>query len=480
MSTANDSAANGVSGRSPIRTAIWIAAAFIAVWLVMALYWKATYHVPSVKELILNGVGVPLLLVAGVAAIRKGFGPADRPASPPESLTVDAPAETVSKDPSLMWTMALLDASLRLPAGMSTEEVLALAREGKVVGLHPSLQRLDGAKVFAGSAASIWGDDLDDGLLTLEVAAGWNDEQRRAMLLAAETIDELMQRHATTPVTPPNDSLHAVPPPFKLHLLLPERWRTDASTLATWLDLHLERGHWRPGVEPAKVIFAAQPVEALAALDALNVAIQQQRSPTRHIVLACDSSLSQQTVDALDGAGQLFAHNRPNGHVLGEGACALLLAQPMTAGTSQVAQVHRLVAGTRPTSVDQPEQQQGGTVAQLLQKALDQSSNAGLAMTGCALVSDADQRSTRRAEITDAAQQAWPDSDIRLRCQHLGLANGSSGAVLALGTIAVAGAHSVEAQQPTFAVSISDPLARGALLVSLPASPDSVSSPQSA
>jgi hypothetical protein len=101
-------------------------------------------------------------------------------------------------------------------------------------------------------------------------------------------------------------------------------------------------------------------------------------------------------------------------------------------------------------------------------------------MTGCALVSDADQRSTRRAEITDAAQQAWPDSDIRLRCQHLGLANGSSGAVLALGTIAVAGAHSVEAQQPTFAVSINDPLVRGALLVSLPASPDSVSSPPSA
>ncbi|USX08894.1 hypothetical protein [Paraburkholderia fungorum] len=477
MSTANDSTANGASGRSPVRTAIWVVAAFIAVWLVMALYWKATYHVPGVKELILNGIGLPLLLVAGVAGIRKGFAPADRPVSPPEPPSVDAPVKTASKDPSLMWTMALLDASMRLPAGMNVEEVLALARDGKVVGLHPTLQRLDGAKVFAGSAASIWRDDLDDGLLTFEVAAGWNDEQRRAMLLAAETIDELMQRHATTPVTPSNDALDAAPPPFKLHLLLPERWRTDASTLATWLDLHLERGHWRPGVEPAKVVFAAHPVEALAALDALNVELQQQRSPTRHIVLACDSSLSQQTVDALDGAGQLFAHNRPNGHVLGEGACALLLAQPVTASTSQVAQVHRLVAATRPTPVDQPEQQQGDTVAQLLQKALGQSSNAELAMTGCALVSDADQRSSRRAEITDAAQQAWPDSDIRLRCRHLGLANGCSGAVLALGTIAVAGAHSVQAQQPTFAVSISDPLARGALLVSLPASPDSANGP---
>ncbi|WP_434107961.1 hypothetical protein [Paraburkholderia caffeinilytica] len=480
MSTGNDSPASGVSGRSPVRKAIWVAAAFISVWLVTVLYWKATYHVPSVKELILNGVGVPLLLLAGIAGIRKGFAPAHRPAPSPEPRTVEAPAEVPGNDPSLTWTMALLDASMRLPAGMNAEEVLALAREGKVVGLHPTLQRLDGAKVFAGSAASIWGDDLDDGLLTLEVAASWNDEQRRAMLLAAETIDELMQRHATTPVTPPNDTRHAAPPPFKLHLLLPERWRADASTLAAWLDLHLERGHWRPGVEPAKVIFTAHPVEALTALDALNLELHQQRSAVRHIVLACDSSLSQQTVNALDGAGQLFAHNRPNGHVLGEGACALLLAQPMAAGTSDAAQVHRLVFAERPTSVDQPEQQQGDTVMGLLQKALGQTENAELAMTGCALVSDADQRSSRRAEITDAAQQAWPDSDIRLRCQHLGFANGDSGAVLALGTIAVAGAHSIEAQQPTFAVSISDPLVRGALLVSRPSSPDLVSSPPSA
>ncbi|MFM0645439.1 hypothetical protein PQR14_14015 [Paraburkholderia bryophila] len=463
--------------RSPMSKAIWIAAAFLSVWLVVVLYWKATYHVPSIRELLLNGIGVPLLLIIGVVGIRKGLlaEPGATPSSAP--LTVDAPTETAGNDPSLMWTMALLDASMRLPAGMNPDEVLALAREGKVVGLHSKLQRLDGAKVFAGEAATIWRDNLDDGLLALEVTAAWNDEQRRAMLLAAETIDELMQRHAVTPVMPvasSNDALHSEPA-FKLHLLLPERWRADASTLSAWLDLHLQRGHWRPGVEPAKVAFVAHPVEAFAVLDTLIVEIRQQRSATRHIVLACDSSLSQQTVDALDGAGQLFAHNRPDGHVLGEGACALLLSPPVAANASQTAQVHRLVAAERPPSVDQSGQQQGATIAQLLHKALGQSPNDGLAMTHCALVSDADQRSSQRSEIADAAQQAWPDSDIRIRCQHLGLANGNSGAVLALGTIAVAGAHCLDARQPTFAVSTSDPRTRGAFLVNVPVSPDSIS-----
>ncbi len=268
----------------------------------------------------------------GIAAIRKGLAPTHRPAV--ASKTVDAhggaasPVELAATTTAVAST-ALLDASMRLPAGMTVEAVLTQAGDGKVVGLHSKLQRLDGSKAFAACAASIWHGDFEGGLQALDVDTALSDEQRRAMLLAAETIDELMERHATTPVEPANDALSA--PPFKLCLLLPERWRADAPTIAAWLDRHLQRGHWRPSVEPVTTVFAAHGLAALAALDTLNVEFAQQRAPVRHILLACGSTLGQRTVDALDGAGRLFAHNRPDGEVLGEGACALLLAPSTTA-----------------------------------------------------------------------------------------------------------------------------------------------------
>ncbi|WP_244289369.1 hypothetical protein [Burkholderia puraquae] len=464
-----DSPAARPGGRSPVRAATRVAVAFVAVWLLAAAYWKATDHVPSVKELFMAGVGVPLLLVIAVASIRKGFAPAPGSAPKPGPQAAGAPAAATDNDPSLMWTMALLDASLRLPAGMHVEDVLALARDGQVVGLHPTLQRLDGTKVFAAAAASIWRDDPNDGMLALDVLQSENDEQRRAMLLAAEAIDELMERHATTPVTPPGEASRGTVLPFALHLLLPERWRADAPALAAWLDRHLERGHWRPAVEPARITFVAQPVDAFTALDALNVELHRTHATARHLVLACDSMLSQPTVNALDHAGRLFAHNRPDGQVLGEGACALLLALPMAAGTPDTPRIHRLATAEQPASTGQPD---GDTVAGLLRQAVARMTDAEPAMAGCALVSDADQRSSRRAEIGDAAQRMWPDDpDIRLRCRHLGIANGDGGGALALGLIAAAGAHAVDAQRPTLAVSISDPLMRGAVVVSHPVAP---------
>lgn len=462
MSTAPASS-TAMRGRSSRRIALWIAAAFIAVWVGLSLYWRSIQHVPTSTELLLNGIGVPLLLVIGIAGIRNGFfAPSHRAASSPDPAPA-APSDSGNTSPPT-GTIALLDASMRLPAGMNVDEVLVVAREGKVVGLHPSLLLRNGAKAFANAAASIWHDDFEGALTALDVDLRLNDEQRRAMVLAAETIDELLERHATTPVVSTAEAMHALAPRFKLHLLLPERWRADAVICAAWLDRHLARGHWLPAVEPATTAFAAQAVGALSLLDALTIELATQPSSARHILLACDSSLSQATVDAMDDAGLLFAHNRPDGLVLGEGACALLLAPPAAGAT----QVHRLACAARTTHADlvpSPGEKQSATLVQLLESACGEASTAGLTLMDCALVSDADQRISRRAEMSDTAQQAWPDTDSRLRCWQLGLANGSSNAVLALGTVVAAAAHSNQTLQATFAASLGDPLERGVVLV---------------
>lgn len=478
MSTPIGSTPDAVKRRSRVGMAGFVIAVFVVVWVVVTLRWRATSHVPGGGELVLDGIGLPLLIIASVIWIRRGLGAA-QPAGSAKPAESAAPAldETAVDDVSTRWTMALFDSSLRLPAGTSPEDVLAAARNGKAVGLHPELQRPDGTRVFAGVVASVSPDDLDEKLVPSSLTIDWNDEQRRAMLLTAEAIDELMQRHAVTTDSVSSGTLRAAPR-YKLHLLVPERWRAVAPTLATWIDLYLERGRWNPATDKAEVNFVAHPAQALLTLDALNIDIHQQDPSVRHIVLACDSSISQEAVDALDDARQLYGHNRPDGHVLGEGACALLLGSP-SAGTSRAPRIHRVVTSSRATPVDQPDQQQGDAVAHLLNRALTQSSIPGLEMAACALISDADQRSSRRAEIVDAAQQAWPDADIRIRCHHLGQVNGESGAVLALGAIAVAGAHALEQKQPTFVATVSDPVVRGAVLVStitsLPTSNDAPS-----
>ncbi|MDI6020923.1 hypothetical protein QLQ97_27240, partial [Burkholderia pseudomallei] len=93
-----------------------------------------------------------------------------------------------------------------------------------------------------------------------------------------------------------------------------------------------------------------------------------------------------------------------------------------------------------------------------------QTAAAEIAPAGCGLVSDADQRGGSRTEIAAVAERNWPD-DARERCRHLGVANGESGAALALGAIAVAGWRASEEQMPMLAASIADPVARGVMLV---------------
>ncbi|MFD1559966.1 hypothetical protein ACFSHT_30710 [Paraburkholderia silviterrae] len=460
-----------LSQRSTLRTVLSIAAVFVAVWVVALLYWKTTWHVPSALDLLLYGLALPALLATGVVLARRALGPA-RPRPAAATRAADEPSTPAASEAAArQWTMALLDSSLRLPAGITPEEVGNAAREASVIGLHPELMRQDGVKIFASGIASLELDQFDESLLPDGTAHALHDEHRRALLLAAETLDELMERQAVElggvgENAPASAAREAAS--LKLHLLLPQRWQALAPTLAAWLDAHLARERWMPRMERVRLMCVADPVQALTALDDLTVALQQQPLATRHVLVALDSSLGQQTVDTLDNLGQLYEQKHPDGHVLGEGACALLLAHPAAATMVPAAHLHRLVTAQLAGPIEQPAQQRGETLAQLLDAAREQAALPGLEIASCALVSDADQRNSRRAEVTSVVEARWPETETDGRCLHLGFANGESHAVLALSAVAVAGAHSLGEQQPTFALSNADASARGVMLVSPP------------
>nr|WKF57889.1 hypothetical protein HUO10_002383 [Paraburkholderia busanensis] len=491
MSMASVATGESPRPRSMWRTVASVVAVFLAVWVVAVLYWKTTYHVPTGRDLLLYGLALPALLAAGVIAARRALSAPASPRPAAAVQTAGAPAGVSAHEVAMQhWTTALLDSSLRLPAGITPDEVADAARAAGVIGLHGELARQDGVKVFAGGVAALAPGRFDDGLLPDGSTHALQDEHRRALLLAADTLDELMERQAVQlgdadddapahNASGTRDARDALS--FRLHLLIPKRWQPVAPTLAAWLDAHIARERWMPRMERMPPVSVADPVQALTVLDELSVALRQQPVTTRHVVLALDSSLGQQTVDTLDNLGQLYEQKHPDGHVLGEGACALLLAHPAAAGMVPVAHIHRLVSAPLAGPIEQTAQQRGDTVARLLDAACAQASQAavpGLEIASCALVSDADQRISRRAEVTSVVEAKWPDGDsgtetaatseTAARGLHLGFANGESNAVLALSAVAVAGAHSLAEQQPTFAVTTADANARGVMLVSLP------------
>ncbi|AFQ48504.1 hypothetical protein [Burkholderia cepacia] len=440
-----------------LRKTAFVAVLFVAVWAAVLVWWKTTHHTPTARELLLCGLVLPAALAVCVAWMRRGLGqgPARAAAAPAAVASPDAAAaqDTASRT----WSALLLDSSVRLPTGATTADIDAAAREERPVALHPDLQRPDGTGVFASTVESVSVDRFDESLLAPGARETLEDEHWRGLLLAADALDELRERHAVLSGAGPDA------PPLRLHLLIPERWQPVAATLAAWLDAHTAREAVAPGIVRAQLRTVADPVQAWAVVDELIQALHLQPSGDLHVVLAFDSLASQDAIDALASTGRLYGRDRPNGLTPGEGACALLLGHPDAPQATPVPAVHRLVSARRPTSADHGKAE-AATLEQLLAETATRLSMLHPDLSAPGLVTDADQRSSRRTEVVTVIEQRWGDEAAE-RSRHLGLANGASGAALALTALAVAAERATEDRQAVFAASVSDPLARGVMLV---------------
>lgn len=452
-----------------LRRTAFVAAIFVAVWAAVLVWWKTTHHAPTARELLLCGLVLPAALAICVAWARRALAQRTPAGTAAAAALAPQAAPAAQDSASHTWTALLLDSSLRLPTGETTAEIDAVAREQRPVRLHPDLQRTDGTGVFASTVESVSLDRFDESLLAPGAGETLEDEHWRGLLLAADALDELRERHAAL------SGAGADAAPLKLHLLIPERWQPVASTLAAWLDAHTARAPVAPGIARVQLRTVADPVQAWAVVDELIQALHLQPPGDLHIVLAFDSTASQDAVDALDRTGRLYGRDRPNGLTPGEGACALLLAHPDAPHATPVASVHRLVSARRPTSADHGKAE-SATLGQLLDAARAQLAARYPGLSAPGLVSDADQRSSRRTEIVSVAEQAW-GGDAAEHCRHLGLANGASGAALALTALAVAADRATEDRQAVFAASISDPLERGVMLVTPAMTTDTAAAP---
>lgn len=447
------------------RMAIGVAVTFGMVWLGVAAYWRATYHVPTGTDLVVYGIVLPVALIAVTAWLRDRVRSLRQPDTAPAAGAAAAEQPLHPQVPADS-SIALLDSSVRLPAGDDADTVLDTALDGTTAGLHTDLTRADGSAIFAGAVTSISTQRFDDSLLPPGATDDWSDEQRRALLLAADALDELMQRHAKAALADDTQAHGATP--FRLHLLLPARWQAVAPQLGAWLDAHVARNRWRPGVEAARVVPVANAAHALTVIDALNLDINRHPSALRHIVVACESLLGRRTVHTLDSADRLYGRKHLDGCIPGEGACALLLAHSTEAYAQPVPHLYRASVADRAAPVDRSDAGQDDVLHRLIEQALAHPRLADPATPVGQIVCDTDQRSSWRTELIGALEKwraAAPPETPDAITPMLGLANGESGAALALGAIAVAAACHLREQRPVLVISNSDAVARGTVLV---------------
>lgn len=430
---------------------------FIVVWTLLYFWWRSTWHQPSGRELLLCGIALPVALTIGLAVARQLSRQQPAAASMQPQSAAASTTHVISPASEQMLSAALIDSSVRMPAGATTEEMVAAAQEGRAVGLHPDLERPDGTGVFAASVASLSLNRFDAGLPPSHPTGTLRDEHRRALLLAADALDELLERHATQATSAPETK------PLALHVLVPARWQREAATLSAWIDAHAGRERVSPGLARSQIHIVANPVQACAVVDDVIQALHLEEAAGLHVILAFDSCATQQAVDTLARAGQLYGHDRPDGQVPAEGACALLLASPDARLAAQAPRIYRLVATQQASKANEGTGEQTA-LDRALEAVRTQSAAQQPDAAPHGLVSDADQRNATRQEVVTLAERLWQD-EAQARSHHLGLANGASGPALALATLAVAAEQASASHQPIVAALLGDPFARGAMLV---------------
>lgn len=255
-----------------------------------------------------------------------------RQAAVPAAVPV-APVPTVNerRAPSL----AMLAAALRMPHGASGDELHAALAANKA---HPDLvAELVDDSGFPVACARI--EHAVDPALQEEIA-DWlaahamadialDDEGWRALLLGTAVMRDLAD-HAMTTLMPAQGE----PPMLHLVAMLPSGWApAQRQAAALWWQHTLVQSGW-----PAARIIADQQAHSQDVAPAMLLArlahdATTSPAPTATIVLASASHIGQETVDRWSAQNMLFTSHHPHGHVPGEGAAGLLLADARLAST---------------------------------------------------------------------------------------------------------------------------------------------------
>lgn len=415
-------------------------------WSGMLWYWRASGRLPAGADLALGLLVLPLGILGACWAGKRTLGrrvPAPAAASPAAAAM---PATVANAAPPA--ALAILATSLRMPHGVSPEELLAmLARDKAQPDLDPELIDDDGLPVMAARSS-----DGDDELLQEQIGAwlaqsgmanlAWSEEDWRALTLGSAALRELA--HAAAGAVAPDATLRLV-------ALLPPHWPADAR--------HAAAEWWRHVLAQSGLPAARIAVEqAQGGAPAVLARLAQKAAPGPAILLACASYIGQETVDRWSAGGLLFRAAHPRGLVPGEGAAGLLVG-----GMTQDTGITQLLLASEACdpAVSAHKRIAPALLARLAGDLLQTTAPDDVAL----IVADTGADTRHVLELMEFAGGATPQLDDSSDILRLGPACGACDGVPFVAALALARAAALERGAPVLCVSNQDPAMRAVALV---------------
>jgi len=471
------------------RVVLVVAAVFVAVWLCVILYWRASGATPGGTQMLLLLGVLPVALLGGIWLVRRARASRAEPApaeEPKEVAAASGDEATYEATPPLHC----LAGALRLPCGDDASEVLAVLPTPPRPGLHPKFRDRDGLPVFAAHVERLDTEGFADtvaGSAELGSQLDRDEERVRALALlepvATGLFDETALLLPPLPVaeerviaglrrTEGQDVRIAV----RVHALLPMSWETPLrQAVADWLlELALASGIDRRRIA-VEVAPADGAVTAWSLLDA--IAGGTADGEAWHLVLACDSLVGERSVQQLIATGRLMDSRRSEGIVPGEGAAGVLLrpsGAPSVADAGQAVALHRPSRATLAAGVQ--ARAAAKATGELMSLALRRADVE--ADTVALVLSDADQRPSRAVEASAAAAAACTELDIATQCGALGVPCGETGHVAPIALLALGVAQVRASMQAVLLLSLGAGLERMAAVVAPQQAPEQPSSEQ--
>jgi hypothetical protein len=490
-----------------IKRGALICGLFVAVWILMLVYWSSTNRMPTSTDILLYLVLLPVVFLLAIWIVRKVRSAIAAGVAAKATATAAAgsaaglPKAGESNDSGAAeraWTLAIVACALRSPHGAGAAALsAALASKEARLQLDSELTDADGFPVRSGRIAEA-DDSMADGIdatpIAIWIGAGgapqpaWTPEQSRALALAGEVLTELagqLQLHPelTSYLNAKTGfaARDAIPlPSLQLIPLLPAHWPQDVRKHAADWFVHLVTQQGWPAEKILPVAAAtADHADALSdsfapfkLIDDLSLRTHRQTqpaSPCLALLVACESFIGSASVTAWDQAGQLLKGKGNAGQTPGEGAVAFLIADTRQAALMQAdpaSTLHRAALGRRDKSADASGRIDGAFLTGLAQNALGNAAVTADDIT--LLIADSDHRSSRTAELMGVGYAVLPEIDLGSQCLKVAADCGSAGAVSCLTALALAhhAAATAEQGKAVLCVSNNDAFERAAVVLS--------------
>lgn len=470
---------------------VWLAIGAV-VWLLTIWRWQTTGHEASNGDIVLHLLALPTLLSAALLLVLWGVKALREQAAKPVVVatsanlvasTEEVPAHAASTVVPHAWVIG--EAAL-LPVGSDVGSAWStLQGTPPRPGLDADLQDLDGMPVFTARVPDM---HLPVGLAGGgELSPPWwpgagnappSQGVQRALLLLQPVLQDALGLIATLVPADSGSSIHArvsgqepapecmrahlsgvaAPvsaadvaaakaraPQLTVRLCLPCSWpalerqaavdwvRGQSGSLLDWVETTGARGvRWV--IEPLE-----QPEAVWDEVDRTLVQWSRQAQPELMLLLAVDSGIDEAHVERQQATGRLFTAAHQSGQVPGEGAAALLLASPHWPGLNELdntpIKLWQPVRTRRDKSADALGRLGSTALGAALKPAFDwtQPETAHLRV-----VSDADHRASRSAELFEALQDVAPGLDPMTQVTRVGEFCGDLGQARSVATAALA------------------------------------------